>query len=372
MGLHVCLAQFNGGNGSGNSSITITNSACSAATMNLFGGGSGSGASMINITNSVCSAATPNAFGGGSSSGFSSVNITNSVCSAATPNAFGGGSSSGYSNVSITNSVCSVTTLNAFGGGDGNGYSDVGITNSVCSVTTLNAFSGGNSDGGSSIDVTNSVCSPITLNAFSGGDAGGHSSVAAIVLSQAACATLPIELIFFDAVLDGDQVLLQWQTATETNNDYFTLEKSVDGQHFFEIKRIKGAGNSSQTLEYTVIDFKPFFGVSYYRLKQTDYNGDLTYSSIEVVTYEIDFSASIEIVPNPVTAARFSIEFTQPICDNVSVSMKDVSGKVVTEVSVTSQSNRVDVSLSEKPVSGVYLITISCEQFSDTRKVVFK
>ena len=101
----------------------------------------------------------------------------------------------------------------------------------------------------------------------------------------------PIELISFTAKYNSEKVVnLDWITATEINNDFFTIERSVDAINFSDIIYLDGAGNSSQINAYNRIDANPLAGVSYYRLKQTDFNGDFSYSNIEVVNIaESDF-----------------------------------------------------------------------------------
>lgn len=94
---------------------------------------------------------------------------------------------------------------------------------------------------------------------------------------------LPVELLFFDAQWTGDAVDLNWSTASEQNNAFFTVEKSIDGEDFTEVLRVDGAGNSSTTIAYTAQDHDPLPGISYYRLKQTDYNGQASYSQIKMV-----------------------------------------------------------------------------------------
>lgn len=94
---------------------------------------------------------------------------------------------------------------------------------------------------------------------------------------------LPIELLSFNAKPQGEAVNLLWTTASETNNDFFTVERSTDAKFFFPIGKIKGAGNSSTMLHYKLTDTKPLVGISYYRLRQTDFNGAFSYSNIVAV-----------------------------------------------------------------------------------------
>jgi hypothetical protein len=98
---------------------------------------------------------------------------------------------------------------------------------------------------------------------------------------------LPVELLNFTATANYNsmQVDLAWQTATEINNDYFTVQRSVNGVDFEDVFEQDGAGNSNSIRSYNGIDPSPYGGVSYYRLKQTDFNGTFTYSEIVPVVF---------------------------------------------------------------------------------------
>jgi hypothetical protein len=101
---------------------------------------------------------------------------------------------------------------------------------------------------------------------------------------------LPITLIDFQANEDDGAVYLNWTTASEINNDYFTVERSSDAIEFTDILRQNGAGNSATILNYTDIDLEPLRGVSYYRLKQTDFDGTESFSNAIAVNIKTDYS----------------------------------------------------------------------------------
>jgi hypothetical protein len=110
-------------------------------------------------------------------------------------------------------------------------------------------------------------------------------------------ASLPITLIYFRAHLAEAQVELRWATATELNNNYFTVERSLDARSFEEIIRLPGAGNSTAMLHYTYTDHQPLKGTSYYRLRQTDYDGQSSFSNtVAVHQHEQD---PFYLYPNP-------------------------------------------------------------------------
>lgn len=96
---------------------------------------------------------------------------------------------------------------------------------------------------------------------------------------------LPVQYSSFFVKAVEETVAVDWTTSSESNNAFFTVERSVDGAIFNEVKEIPGAGDSSEPIDYQVIDYKPLEGVSYYRLKQTDLNGQATYSDIKTVRF---------------------------------------------------------------------------------------
>jgi len=113
------------------------------------------------------------------------------------------------------------------------------------------------------------------------------------------CILLPIKLMHFSAVAEDKTILTSWTTASETNNDYFTVERSVNAADYIEIGKVKGAGNSSNALHYSFEDKDPVPGIIYYRLKQTDFNGAFTYSNPVAVRFN-PLRGMMYLVPNPV------------------------------------------------------------------------
>jgi len=108
---------------------------------------------------------------------------------------------------------------------------------------------------------------------------------------------LPMTLLNFDAKSNSDHIAITWATISENNNEYFTVEKSKDATNFEPVGIVKGAGNSNELLQYSLNDYSPFAGVSYYRLKQTDFDGKFTYS--DMVAVDFNNADEFAVYPNP-------------------------------------------------------------------------
>lgn len=129
---------------------------------------------------------------------------------------------------------------------------------------------------------------------------GGPTSVYLDDLSiyESSPVDLPIELLYFSSKSHIYYNELRWATASENNNDYFTIEKTRDGTYFYNVAVIKGAGNSVQKLEYLYLDRDIEDGINYYILKQTDYDGKFKYSDIISVDNRKEASATLIKVTN--------------------------------------------------------------------------
>lgn len=138
-------------------------------------------------------------------------------------------------------------------------------------------------------------------------------------------APLPIELISFTAKANGRNVLLEWATASERNNDFFTIERSIDGGFEFDsILTQKGAGDSQIRIDYSDVDESPVMGTTnYYRLRQTDFDG--TESVSLVVSVELEASDELFAYPNP-ASVRDEIKLSDP---NLKFEVLDTRGSSV-------------------------------------------
>ena len=127
---------------------------------------------------------------------------------------------------------------------------------------------------------------------FTGGIGGGGFTAC-----TGSFTLLPVELLYFTAVPEGEHVALHWATATELNNAGFQVERSGDGERFETIIRTPGMGTTQQVTEYKEVDHDPLPGLSYYRLRQTDLDGTETWSNTVAVQWEQELPVAY---PNPV------------------------------------------------------------------------
>jgi hypothetical protein len=142
---------------------------------------------------------------------------------------------------------------------------------------------------------------------------------------------LPVTMAGFNAeVTEDSKVKLNWQTYSEINNDYFTVQRSADGIHYHPIAVVKGKGNSTELNFYETIDNAPLQGISYYRLKQTDYDGKETIEEkIVKVTLSKGRDSPFSIYPNPSDGKSFQYYFSNPASEECRIIVQDFSGKEV-------------------------------------------
>ena len=197
-----------------------------------------------------------------------------------------------------------------------------------CGVTNLSDLRVARWDGSAWRDHGNGGTSGNTV-AGSLTSSGSISSFSPFSLSSSTSENpLPITLIDFSATAVNDEVLVNWATASETNNDYFVVEASADAVIFNEVGRVKGAGNSNAILNYSLIDAQPLQGISYYRLKQVDFNGAFTYSDVQVINRPTLWQNEVVVSPNPVTEVA-SLLIDPLVYAKPSIDLRDIQGRVV-------------------------------------------
>jgi hypothetical protein len=157
---------------------------------------------------------------------------------------------------------------------------------------------------------------------------------------------LPITLLSFTAQARESDVLVKWQTASEVNNDHFEVYRSQDAEHWEMLDQQPGAGTTNKENDYEFFDRHPSTGRSYYRLKQVDYDGKFSLSSIEAVDFMQD---AMTIWPNPSTGV-FNFTPTEGY-----IEVWNIQGKKI--LSSKTDTSQTGLDISEQPV-GVYILKV--------------
>lgn len=207
--------------------------------------------------------------------------------------------------------------------------------------------------------VTNyaNVIQNITLNQASGATATTNCAI---------LNPLPIGLLYFHAIPNEETVDLVWETSSEQNNDYFEIERSLDAITWHSISHNNGQGNSSTNFKYTHTDDAPFKALSYYRLKQVDFDKSFTYSNIISVDLSKDAEVISNVHPNP-TNDLIAFDIKTKSNGNISIELVNFAGNVVYQetkfVEYGFSSNTL--SLNDYP-KGVYLLKVEIKNSGKT------
>ncbi len=185
---------------------------------------------------------------------------------------------------------------------------------------------------------------------------GGFSD--AFIAKFSPTGILPVKLITFNAAQDNKKVNCTWETASEINNNYFTIERSLDGNHFESIGRVKGKGNTNTNIRYSFTDNNPFAGISYYRLKQTDFDNTYSYSAIQRVGSTEKLSSTISLYyenNNPI------VKVNAEVASNAIIELINLAGiPIFTQEQATVVGENA-IPINNNGTSGFYLLKVQLE-----------
>lgn len=168
---------------------------------------------------------------------------------------------------------------------------------------------------------------------------------------------LPIELLSFHAKPYNNTVLLSWETASEINNDFFSLERSTDAINFYKIGEVDGSGTSVEPVKYFYVDENPFQGISYYRLKQTDFDGSYEYFPAIAVEINEEEAFTLTIFPNPVLKGNDVYVGVNGISNNEVIKLKLLNW-LGEEIDVTEIYKNSNYLISENLSAGTYFMKV--------------
>ncbi len=174
--------------------------------------------------------------------------------------------------------------------------------------------------------------------------------------SGAACGTvLPVTLLRFSGKLQENGILLDWQTASEENNQGFYVERSADGLRWTDIGFVAGKGTTNETQNYSFLDLTPLQGGRgvrvYYRLRQTDFNGKEEVSN--VVSIELKNAGTVRVFPNPVSNGELTLFLSENTEEEITVQLFSPMGQLLHSMTLKKGNNSLNVS---KLPTGIYTL----------------
>lgn len=189
-------------------------------------------------------------------------------------------------------------------------------------------------------------------------------------------ASLPVVLSKFTFEIFDDYIVLDWTTSSEINNDFFEVQRSINGIDFDIVATISGAGNSNEIIEYFWEDFQPLLGTVYYRLKQVDYDGKHEYSRLLAVSRNSTSSECIvKVNPNPCLGSChvFLENCTDMDNRNINLNVFDALGNVVNTQSTMNNNNGdalFSFNSSNNLSPGIYIVRASAFDKSVETKMI--
>lgn len=169
---------------------------------------------------------------------------------------------------------------------------------------------------------------------------------------------LPVELSSFEVKNEKNKTItISWETLTERNCDYFLVERSKDGSNWELVSKTNTSGNSSSLKSYLSTDFSPYEGISYYRLKQVDLNGEFEYSDIRLIERKFNQKTDITIYPNPFEDELFITGFEN---ESIDIHLYTLSGIEITERAILEKKEKATVHLiMDRLMKGTYILNVN-------------
>lgn len=198
----------------------------------------------------------------------------------------------------------------------------------------------------------------------------GITSFSPFSIMSGTPAALPVELISFSASRKENGVVCSWKTAQETNNDFFAVERSTNGRTFETVGTLKGKGTTSQAAAYTFTDLQAPASLVYYRLRQADFDGTTTYSSLVAVAAAKTKGLYATLAPNP-TSGQVVLQAVTPQAEKVQISVWNTKGQLVLEKTVSAAALQTGYPIDlQQQANGIYLVKVVAGQEVVTLRAV--
>ena len=206
---------------------------------------------------------------------------------------------------------------------------------------------------------TSKTASQVLFSAQALPNGDGHYALGTI---DTTASPLPIELLSFDVSKVDNAVVLEWVTASELNNDYFEIQRSINASNWQLIANVDGMGNSNTVHKYKYIDNNALLSKTYYRLRQVDFDGEYSYSPIRFV--DVIRNNEIEIYPNPTDGSVNIIGIDK----DTRVELLDINSKIIS-VQIDYHENKAVLNIKHLPAA-VYFVRIVSSQRNEVFKLM--
>ncbi len=178
---------------------------------------------------------------------------------------------------------------------------------------------------------------------------------------------LPIELLYFDAVVKDEVVEISWETTIERNNDYMVVQRSQDGVIFNDLQTVKGMGTTSAPTSYQIIDRHPLSGLSFYRLMQVDFDGTTVYHKVRSVFFDKGRD-DIRIYPT-IASQSITVDFNKAVTDKAMIYIFNINGQRLIAQSADFGATELNIPIAGLP-KGVYFVNVLTNNIPKTFKII--
>jgi hypothetical protein len=175
---------------------------------------------------------------------------------------------------------------------------------------------------------------------------------------------LPVDLISFSAQIQIGKIKIQWETASEKNNDHFVVEKKGQDNEWGEIFIVEGAINSNTLIQYSITDLNPISGTQYYRLKQVDTDGNFEYSQALRVEYGANRA---EVFPNPFTDKFFVRTKGENSVERIELKNMKGNSIAITKEDLGQNNWKINTQFLE---TGTYILYVYMKNQMEVRKII--
>lgn len=333
----------------------------------IYAGGRNDGYHASATYTSISGTELANIYMGGSGDGYSYLQESQTLSGKSLEGLYSGGDGDGFDYRQESYSLGGQSSDGWFGGGDGDGFDVAVESNSLGAMLML--YGGGDGDGFDHMTSPFALSGADLQSLFQGGPGDG-----AALTNFAGVVPLPLTLISFEAIPNETFVLLRWVTEDEIDTDFFTIEKTRTGRQFDWVGELLAAGYSlpGEQIHYEMKDHNPYPGTSFYRLKTTDFDGQVSLSHLVEVNYDHQQDWGFKLYPNPNTGRHFNIQ-TQGVQEETKLLLEvfDIQGRLIQRTPYLGMDMEATaIQLQQQLAAGSYLIRLSHPDFGQQAKIL--